>query len=68
MIRRLNNILLGLLTIVLVIGIFVISKGADNMSASLKSFIMGVLAMAFLMNIIITWLKSQAIKKKREKK
>lgn len=68
MIRTLNNILLGLLTIVLVIGIFVISKGADNMSASLKSFIMGVLAMAFLMNIIITWLKSQAIKKKREKK
>lgn len=68
MIRRLNNILLGLLAIVLVIGIFVISKGADNMSTSLKSFIMGVLAMAFLMNILVTWLKSQAIKKKREKK
>lgn len=68
MIRRLNNILLGLLAIVLVIGIFVISKGADNMSASLKSFIMGVLAMAFLMSIIVTWLKSQVMKKRREKR
>ena len=68
MIRTLNNILLGLLLIVLMIGVAIIIKGADNMSTSLKSFIMGVLAMAFLMNIIITWLKSQAIKKKREKK
>lgn len=68
MIKTLNNILLGLLLVVLVIGVLVVVKGADNMSASLKSFIMGVLAMAFLMNIIITWLKSQAIKKKREKK
>lgn len=68
MIRTLNNILLGLLAVVLMIGLVVILKGADNMSASLKSFIMGVLAMTFLMNIIVTWLKSQAIKKKREKK
>lgn len=68
MIRTLNNILLGLLLIVLMIGVAIIIKGADNMSTSLKSFVLGVLAMAFLMNIIITWLKSQAIKKKREKK
>lgn len=68
MIRTLNNILLGLLAVVLVVGLVVIFKGADNMSASLKSFIMGVLAMTFLMNILVTWLKSQAIKKKREKK
>lgn len=68
MIRTLNNILLGLLLVVLVIGALVVVKGADNMSASLKSFIMGVLAMTFLMNILVTWLKSQAIKKKREKK
>lgn len=68
MIRTLNNILLGLLLIVLMIGVAIIIKGADNMSTSLKSFIMGVLAMAFLMNILVTWLKSQAIKKKREKK
>lgn len=68
MIRTLNNILLGLLAVILVIGIFVIYRGADNMSASLKSFIMGVLAMTFLANVIVTWLKSQAIKKKREKK
>lgn len=68
MIKTLNNILLGLLLVVLAIGVTVIIKGADNMSASLKSFIMGVLAMTFLMNILVTWLKSQAIKKKREKK
>lgn len=68
MIRTLNNILLGLLLVVLILGIFVIYKGADNMSASLKSFIMGVLAMTFLINILVTWLKSQAIKKRREKR
>lgn len=68
MIKTLNNILLGLLAVVLVIGVLVVVKGADNMSASLKSFVLGVLAMAFLMNILVTWLKSQAIKKKREKK
>lgn len=68
MIRKLNNILLGLLAVVLILGIFVIYKGADNMSTSLKSFIMGVLAMAFLMNIIVTWLKSQVMKKRREKR
>lgn len=68
MIRTLNNILLGLLAVILVIGIFVIYRGADNMSAPLRAFIMGILAMAFLANVIVTWLKSQAIKKKREKK
>lgn len=68
MIRTLNNILLGLLAVVLILGIFVIYKGADNMSTPLRAFIMGILAMAFLVNIVVTWLKSQAIKKKREKR
>lgn len=68
MIKTLNNILLGLLLIVLMIGVAIIIKGADNMSASLKSFIMGVLAMAFLVNIVVTWLKSQVMKKRRERK
>lgn len=68
MIKMLNNILLGLLAVILAVGVYVIVKGADNMSVPLRSFLMGILAMVFLMNIIITWLKSQAIKKKREKK
>lgn len=68
MIRTLNNILLGLLAVILVIGIFVIYRGADNMSTSLRAFIMGVLAMAFLVNIVVTWLKSQVMKKRREKR
>ena len=68
MIKMLNNILLGLLLVVLVIGIMVITKGADNMSASLKSFIMGVLAMTFLSFMIVTWLISCVIKKRRERK
>lgn len=68
MITKLNNILLGLLGIILAIGIFVIIKGADNMSTSLRAFIMGILAMAFLINIVVTWLKSQVMKKRREKR
>ena len=68
MIKKLNNILLGLLGIILAIGIFVIYKGADNMSTSLRAFIMGVLVMAFLVNIVVTWLKSQVMKKRREKR
>lgn len=68
MIKMLNNILLGLLLVVLVIGIMVITKGADNMSASLKSFVLGVLAMTFLMFIFVSWLISCATKKRREKR
>lgn len=68
MIRNLNNVLLGLLAVVLVIGIAVIVKGADNMSASLRSFILGVLAMAFLSFMITTWLISCVVKRRREKK
>lgn len=68
MIKMLNNILLGLLLVVLVIGIMVITKGADNMSASLKSFVLGVLAMAFLGFIFVTWLISRVTKKRREKR
>lgn len=68
MIKKLNNILLGLLGIILAIGIFVIYKGADNMSTSLKSFIMGVLAMTFLSFMIVTWLISCVTKKRRERK
>lgn len=68
MIKTLNNILLGLLLIVLMIGVAIIIKGADNMSTSLKSFVLGVLAMAFLMNIIVTWLKSQVMKNRRRGK
>lgn len=68
MIKMLNNILLGLLLVVLVIGIFVIVRGADNMSTPLRAFIMGILAMVFLANIIVTWLKSQVMKKRREKR
>lgn len=68
MIKKLNNILLGLLLVVLVIGALVVVKGADNMSASLKSFIMGVLAMTFLSFIIVTWLISCVTKKERERK
>lgn len=68
MITKLNNILLGLLGIILAIGIFVIIKGADNMSTPLRAFIMGILAMVFLANIIVTWLKSQVIKRRRERK
>ena len=68
MIKMLNNILLGLLLVVLVIGIMVITKGADNMSASLKAFIMGVLAMTFLSFMIVTWLISCVTKKRRERR
>lgn len=68
MIRTLNNILLGLLAVVLAIGALVVVKGADNMSASLKSFIMGVLAMTFLGFIFVTWLISRVTKKRRERK
>lgn len=67
MIKMLNNILLGLLLVVLVIGIMVITKGADNMSASLKHFTLGVLAMAFLMFTFVTWLIHVA-KKRRERR
>ena len=68
MIRTLNNILLGLLAVVLIIGLVVILKGADNMSASLKTFTLGVLAMAFLMFIFVAWLISRATKRRRERK
>lgn len=68
MIKTLNNILLGLLLIVLMIGVAIIIKGADNMSASLKHFTLGVLAMAFLMFIFVSWLISCATKKRREKR
>lgn len=68
MIKMLNNILLGLLLVVLVIGIMVITKGADNMSASLKHFTLGVLAMAFLGFIFVTWLISRVTKKRRERR
>ena len=68
MIKTLNNILLGLLLMVLMIGLVVILKGADNMSASLKSFIMGLLAMAFLSFIFVTWLISRVTKKRRERR
>lgn len=68
MIKTLNNILLGLLLIVLMIGVAIIIKGADNMSASLKHFTLGVLAMAFLMFIFVSWLISCVTKKRRERK
>lgn len=68
MIEKLNNMLLAILGVILVIGIFVIVKGAENLSVSLRSFLMGILAMVFLMTIIITWMKAQVIRKKREKK
>lgn len=68
MIEKLNNMLLAILGVILVIGIFVIVKGAENLSVSLRSFLMGILAMVFLMTIIITWMKAQVMRKKREKK
>ena len=68
MIKKLNNILLGLFAVVLMIGAVVIIKGAENMSVPLRAFILGVLAMAFLTFILITWLKSQVIKRRRENK
>lgn len=68
MIKKLNNVLLGLFALVLVIGVVTIVKGAENMSVPLRSFVLGVLAMTFLVFIIITWLKSQVIRKRREKK
>lgn len=68
MIKKLNNILLGLLVMVLVIGIIVMAKGADNMSASLRYFIIGVLMMTFLTFTIVAWLVSYATKRRREKK
>ena len=66
--KKLNNILLGLFALVLVIGIVVIVKGTDNMSVPFRAFVLGVLAMAFLTFVLITWLKSQVIRKRREKK
>ena len=68
MIKVLNNILLGLLIVVLVIGVTIIIKGADNMSASLRYFTLGVLAMAFLSFTIVTWLISCVTKNRRERK
>lgn len=68
MIEKLNNMLLAILGVILVIGIFVIAKGAENLSVPLRSFLMGILAMVFLMTIIITWVKAQVMRKKREKK
>lgn len=68
MIRTLNNMLLAILGVILVIGIFVIVKGAENLSVPLRSFLMGILAMVFLMTIIITWVKAQVMKKRREKR
>lgn len=68
MIKTLNNILLGLLVVVLAVGLLVVAKGADNMSASLKSFTLGVLAMAFLSFIFVTWLISRVTKKRGERK
>ena len=68
MIKHLNNILLGLLMIVLMIGVTIIIKGADNMSTSLKSFVLGVLAMAFISFIFVTWLISRVTKKRRERR
>lgn len=68
MITKLNNILLGLLAVILAVGVYVIVKGADNMSVPLRSFLMGILAMVFLMTVIVTWLKSQVMKKRREKR
>lgn len=68
MIKTLNNILLGLFAVVLVIGAFVIVKGADNMSVPMRAFVLGVLVMVFLTFTIITWIKSQVIKRRRERK
>lgn len=68
MIRTLNNILLGLLLIVLMIGVAIIIKGADNMSTSLKSFVLGVLAMTFLSFTFVTWLISRVTKNKRRER
>jgi hypothetical protein len=68
MIEKLNNVLLGLLAVILAVGVYVIVKGADNMSVPLRSFLMGILAMVFLMTVIVTWLKSQVMKKRREKR
>lgn len=68
MIEKLNNMLLAILGVILVIGIFVIAKGAENLSVPLRSFLMGIVAMVFLMTIIITWVKAQVMRKKREKK
>lgn len=68
MIKKLNNVLLGLFAAVLMIGIFTIVKGADNMSVPFRAFLIGVLVTVFLTFILITWLKSQVIRKRREKK
>lgn len=68
MINKLNNILLGLLGIILAIGVFVIIKGAENLSVPLRSFLMGILAMVFLMTIIITWVKAQVMKNRRRER
>lgn len=68
MIKKLNNVLLGLFAVVLMIGIVVIFKGAENMSVPFRAFLIGVLVTVFLTFILITWLKSQVIKRRREKK
>ena len=68
MVKKLNNVLLGLFAAVLMIGIFTIVKGAENMSVPLRAFVLGVLVTVFLTFILITWLKSQVIKRRREKK
>lgn len=68
MVKKLNNILLGLLAVVLVIGIAVMVKGADILSAPLRYFILGVLVMVFLSFMITTWLISCVVKRRREKK
>lgn len=54
MVKKLNNILLGLFAVVLVIGVITIVKGAENMSVPFRAFIIGVLAMTFLTFILIT--------------
>lgn len=66
--KNLNNILLGLLMVVLTVGVIVMVKGADNMSASLKTFLLGVLAMAFLVFVFVAWLISHTTKKRRERR
>lgn len=68
MVRKLNNVLLGLFAVVLALGVFTIIKGADNMSVPFRAFVLGVLVTVFLTFILITWLKSQVIKRRREKK
>jgi hypothetical protein len=68
MISKLNNVLLGLFALILVIGIVVIVKGADNMSVPLRAFVLGVLVMVFLSFIVVAWLVSYATKRRKGKK